>query len=155
MSNVITFDRGRRMQKLILKDDPMHVSFCQSEETIWDQYRRSKDYKGPLGANECYIFVSLQGTVMFAVLRDGEKVLDTRRWRRRDSQPWCKEMLREYGQEAGLDLVNVKPYAERFTEYREQRKLGTWKPYAWQKFGTSKDLKAKKKKKTTKRRRAA
>lgn len=97
------------MEKLRLKGPVYMAPFNRSEDTIYNEFKKTEYWKGDPGAGEAYVFLSYSGNQLLWVLNagelsDGTAALYTRRIRLSREASW--ERLQEYANQIGYRLNN-------------------------------------------------
>lgn len=97
------------------------VDFRKSELTNYEIHRRSLP---PLGSQEAFLFVSRSENQLVWILNFGDtttangklaEIIDSRRWRLTRGT-WNPDMLYDYAEEIGIELINKKSFREKFEE---------------------------------------
>jgi hypothetical protein len=113
------------VQKIRLKAIWFDVDFRYNELSIFNKYKKRKDFPGDLGKDEAYLFVSKSGNQLLWIInnltsieqKNGlvRDIIDTRRWRmvKGTWHPW---MLSEYAKAVGVELAGIRKFNDYFVE---------------------------------------
>lgn len=106
------------------------TDFRKSELTnfdIWKKRQKKKGRRNTMKSNEVLLFISKSGNQLVWVLNIGEvevgrankrgelgrRMIDSRKWRIEGSGKWHKDMIQNYANEVGLDIVGMRRLEEK------------------------------------------
>lgn len=109
--------------KIRLRGIKLGADFRKSELTNYEALRKSKHFPTDPRRGEAYLMVSKNGKQLCWILRysDVPKHIDSLKFRITRST-WNPQMLANYAEQVGLELVGIRKFEDQFETYKTTKK---------------------------------
>lgn len=117
-------------QSVRLKAIVYGSDFRKNDAHLFAEFQKSRNFPGPLAANEVYLFVSGRENQLIWFLQSiatetarglPMSFIDSRRWRFTRGTRWNPGLLTKYADACGLQLIGLKSFKEAFADNLQLR----------------------------------